>query len=215
MSQFGGRRVKLISMTDAMELFMILPGARVQKLRAKFGNVIQRYIDGEKSLMELRVDVDPALDEGNGSTVNSSKDRVDRQLEIDCVDAVRAPGTRRKRQATLRYFPSPPAVEAQRQGEEQVLPSCELSVVKAVRFDVEQHTASMLQTISSSQASMLKAMQDLVSAKDQVIAAREETIQAKDEVIRAKTAMNDVLKERLAEISGDLSFHLTGSRDNA
>ncbi len=46
----GNGHTKLVSFENAIELIMVLPGKVAKKARAKFANIIRRYLAGDKSL---------------------------------------------------------------------------------------------------------------------------------------------------------------------
>jgi len=46
----GNSRTKLVSLRDAMQLVMVLPGKVAKETRAQFAGVIERYIAGDRSL---------------------------------------------------------------------------------------------------------------------------------------------------------------------
>ena len=47
----GGHPTKLISIENAIELIMVLPGKKAKKTRAKFAEIIKRYLAGDTSLI--------------------------------------------------------------------------------------------------------------------------------------------------------------------
>jgi hypothetical protein len=47
----GGHSTKLITIENAIELIMILPGKKAKKTRAQFAEIIKRYLAGDKSLI--------------------------------------------------------------------------------------------------------------------------------------------------------------------
>jgi hypothetical protein len=50
LSKHGGPKTKLVSLRDAMQLVMVLPGKVAKETRAQFAGVIERYIAGDRSL---------------------------------------------------------------------------------------------------------------------------------------------------------------------
>jgi len=52
LSAHGGHKTKLLAMEDAIEFLMVLPGEIAKETRAKFANIIRRYLAGDKSLIE-------------------------------------------------------------------------------------------------------------------------------------------------------------------
>ncbi len=50
LSKHGGPKTKLVSLRDAMQLVMVLPGKLAKETRAQFAGVIERYIAGDQSL---------------------------------------------------------------------------------------------------------------------------------------------------------------------
>ncbi len=50
-SSHGGHKTKLVSFEHAIELIMVLPGKVAKETRAKFANIIRRYLAGDKSLI--------------------------------------------------------------------------------------------------------------------------------------------------------------------
>jgi hypothetical protein len=51
MSTHGGAPTKLLSLQDAIELVMVLPGKVAKGVRTKFANIIRRYLAGDKTLV--------------------------------------------------------------------------------------------------------------------------------------------------------------------
>lgn len=47
----GGHKTKLVSFSNAIELIMVLPGKVAKETRAKFADIIKRYLAGDKSLI--------------------------------------------------------------------------------------------------------------------------------------------------------------------
>lgn len=47
----GGHKTKLVSFSNAIELIMVLPGKVAKETRAKFADIIRRYLAGDKSLI--------------------------------------------------------------------------------------------------------------------------------------------------------------------
>jgi hypothetical protein len=52
LSKHGGHKTKLVSLRNAMQLVMVLPGKMAKETRAQFAGVIERYIAGDMSLHE-------------------------------------------------------------------------------------------------------------------------------------------------------------------
>lgn len=50
LSSHGGYKTKLVSLRDAIQLVMVLPGKAAKETRQQFAGVIQRYLAGDKSL---------------------------------------------------------------------------------------------------------------------------------------------------------------------
>lgn len=50
LSKRGGYPTKLISMQNAIELLMVLPGKMAKKVRKQFKEIIVRYLDGDRSM---------------------------------------------------------------------------------------------------------------------------------------------------------------------
>ena len=51
LSSRGGYKTKLVSLSDAIELVMVLPGKVAKETRAQFVNVIRRYLAGDRTLV--------------------------------------------------------------------------------------------------------------------------------------------------------------------
>jgi uncharacterized protein with PIN domain len=48
----GGQPIKLISVSDAIELVMVLPGKMAKTIRTQFADIIKRYMTGDETLEE-------------------------------------------------------------------------------------------------------------------------------------------------------------------
>ena len=51
LSTRAGHATKLLSFQDAIELIMVLPGKMAKETRAKFADVLTRYMAGDPSLI--------------------------------------------------------------------------------------------------------------------------------------------------------------------
>ncbi len=50
LSTRGGYKTKLLSLNDALDLIMVLPGNRAKQMRKQFKDIILRYLDGDRSM---------------------------------------------------------------------------------------------------------------------------------------------------------------------
>lgn len=89
----GNANIKLVSLHDAIELFMVLPGKLAKETRSKFADVIRRYLGGDKSLI-TEIEANAASDSPIAQLARAS-------LDVPAVGAAMSPdepGVSKKRE---------------------------------------------------------------------------------------------------------------------
>jgi hypothetical protein len=89
LSKHGGHKTKLVSLRNAMQLVMVLPGKMAKETRAQFAGVIERYIAGDMSLL---VEI-----EANASSTSPIAQMARRSLDCEDEDPLMV-GFKRKRE---------------------------------------------------------------------------------------------------------------------
>ena len=85
----GGHPTKLISFHDAIELVMVLPGKKANKVKTQFANVIKRYLAGDQTL----------ISEVNHNAASSSPvAQLARESTIPKIDIEKVTGIKRTRE---------------------------------------------------------------------------------------------------------------------
>lgn len=101
LSARGGYKTKLVSLQDALELVMVLPGKVARETRVQFANIIRRYLAGDSSLITeihanaasnspiaqlARASVDPASDANCAITKKRQLERDDALFDMEMAE---------------------------------------------------------------------------------------------------------------------------------
>lgn len=88
----GNARTKLVTFPDGMELIMVLPGKVAREIRAKFSDIIHRYLAGDHSLItEVLVNAasdSPIAQMARASMGGSGPDEISRKRQLERDDAL-------------------------------------------------------------------------------------------------------------------------------
>ena len=211
LSTRGGRPTKLVTLQDAIELVMVLPGKVARETRQKFAEIIRRYLAGDASLI-TEIQANAASDAALPKLARSPVDRLHKKLHIDFVD--------------------PPEVlpDGVKRARRSVSPAPQVTVVMDEAFqqralDLERQVRELQQRLQDSERRVAvlsterACLKEDLKARDEALALLEAKngalLAAKDETIAITQARLSDAEARLCQAEGLASAATDLAKANA